>query len=41
MIVKLLCLFLGIFLGMLVTSLAVIAGDADRCAECQRRRDGK
>ena len=40
MIVKFLCLFLGMFLGMLVTSLAVIAGDADRGDEC-RRRHGK
>ena len=30
MIAKLICLFVGMFLGMLVTSLAVIAGDADR-----------
>ena len=41
MITKMLIFFLGVFIGMVTTALAVTAGDADRCAECQRRRHGK
>lgn len=27
---------LGAFIGLIITALAVAAGDADRCAECMR-----
>ena len=38
MITKMLIFLLGAFIGMVTTALAAAAGDADRCAECQRRR---
>ena len=41
MITKMLIFFLGAFVGMLTTALAAAAGNADKCAECQRRRNGK
>ena len=38
MILKFVCFLVGTFVGMLITSLAVIAEDADRCDECMRAR---
>ena len=39
MITNILCLLVGGVLGVITTSIAVVAGDADKCAECMRMRE--
>ena len=39
MIVKFICFMAGAIIGMITTALAVAAGDADRCDECERMRE--
>ena len=39
MITGIICFFIGGIFGVIATSLAVVAGDAERCEECMRMRE--
>lgn len=38
MIKLFIALLIGCFIGIVTMALAVVSGDAERCAECQRRQ---